>query len=132
MFWGRPRLRILLEASTESEWVAQHLEMLGHEVIVADPNYAPMYGHRSRRMKTDRRDVAAWRRRVNAAPIARPSTISPAADGASAAEHPAGTEGSAHPGDRLTRALVGRRLWDPVWLQAESFLAGGGPRPPVS
>ena len=59
VFWGRPRLRILLEASTESEWVAQHLEQLGHEAIVADPNYAPMYGHRSRRIKTDRRDVAA-------------------------------------------------------------------------
>ncbi len=36
-----PRARILLEASTESEWVAKHLESLGHEVIVADPNYAP-------------------------------------------------------------------------------------------
>jgi transposase len=59
IFWGRPRMRILVEASTESEWVAQHLEELGHEVIVADPNYAPMYGHRSRRIKTDRRDVAA-------------------------------------------------------------------------
>jgi transposase len=59
MFWGRPRMRILLEASTESEWVAQHLETLGHEVIVADPNFTPMYSHRSRRIKTDRRDVAA-------------------------------------------------------------------------
>src|SRR5262245_19675782 len=59
MFWGRPRMRILIEASTESEWVAQHLEQLGHEVVVADPNYAPMYGHASRRIKTDRRDVAA-------------------------------------------------------------------------
>jgi transposase len=59
IFWGRPRMRILIEASTESEWVAQHLEELGHEVIVADPNYLPMYGHRSRRIKTDRRDVAA-------------------------------------------------------------------------
>jgi transposase len=59
VFWGRPRMRILIEASTESEWVAQHLEQLGHEVIVADPNYGPMYGHRSRRIKTDRRDVAA-------------------------------------------------------------------------
>jgi transposase len=58
VFWGRPRLRVLVEASTESEWVAQHLEQLGHEVIVADPNYGPMYGHRSRRIKTDRRDVA--------------------------------------------------------------------------
>ena len=59
VFWGRPRMRVLVEASTESEWVAQHLEQIGHDVIVADPNYAPMYGHRSRRIKTDRRDVAA-------------------------------------------------------------------------
>ena len=49
---GRPRLRVLLEASTESEWVAAHLEGLGHEAIVADPNYAPTYGTRSRRIKT--------------------------------------------------------------------------------
>ena len=35
------------------------LETLGHEVIVADPNFTAMYGHRSRRVKTDRRDVAA-------------------------------------------------------------------------
>jgi transposase len=42
-----------------SEWVAQSLEALGHEVVVADPNYAPMYGQRRRRIKTDRRDVAA-------------------------------------------------------------------------
>ena len=54
---GRARARILLEASTESEWVAQHLESLGHEVIVADPNYAPMYANRSRRCKTDKRDA---------------------------------------------------------------------------
>jgi transposase len=52
-------MRLLLESSTESEWVAQYLEALGHEVIVADPNYAPMYGARSRKVKTDRRDVAA-------------------------------------------------------------------------
>ncbi len=54
---GRPPARILREASTESEWVARHLESLGHEVIVADPNYAPMYANRSRRTKTDRRDA---------------------------------------------------------------------------
>jgi transposase len=36
---------------------AQHLEALGHEVIVADPNYAAMYATRSRRVKTDRRDA---------------------------------------------------------------------------
>jgi transposase len=54
-----PRARILIEASTESEWVARCLEELGHEVIVADPNYAPMYATRSRRIKTDRRDARA-------------------------------------------------------------------------
>jgi transposase len=59
VFSGRPQMRILVEASTESEWVAQHLEQLGHEVVVADPNYGPMYGHRTRRIKTDLRDVAA-------------------------------------------------------------------------
>src|SRR5881396_2229130 len=53
----RPPARILVEASTESEWVACHLESLGHEVIVADPNYAPMYATRARRVKTDRRDA---------------------------------------------------------------------------
>ena len=55
----RPRARILIEASTESEWVARCLEELGHEVVVADPNFAPMYATRSRRVKTDRRDAQA-------------------------------------------------------------------------
>jgi transposase len=54
---ARAPAQILLEASTESEWVAQHLEALGHTVIVADPNFAPMYATRSRRVKTDRRDA---------------------------------------------------------------------------
>lgn len=31
VFAGRPPARILVEASTESEWVACHLEALGHE-----------------------------------------------------------------------------------------------------
>lgn len=52
-----PTARVLLEASTESEWVARHLESLGHEVIVADPNFAPMYATRYRRVITDRRDA---------------------------------------------------------------------------
>src|SRR5882724_13179367 len=55
----RPGGRVLLEASTESEWVACVLEALGYTVVVADPNYAPMYGTRSRRVKTDRRDARA-------------------------------------------------------------------------
>jgi transposase len=57
VFGGRQPARILVEASTESEWVAQCLEGLGHEVIVADPNYAPMYATRSRHVKTDKRDA---------------------------------------------------------------------------
>ncbi len=54
---GRPPARILLEASTESEWVARHLESLGHAVIVADPGFAAMYATRSKRVKTDKRDA---------------------------------------------------------------------------
>ncbi len=57
VFGERPPARILLEMSTESVWVARHLESLGHEVIVADPNDAPMYANRSRRTKTDKRDA---------------------------------------------------------------------------
>jgi transposase len=55
----RPRARILIEASTESEWVARCLEALGHEVIGADPNFAPMAATRTRKVKTDRRDARA-------------------------------------------------------------------------
>ena len=58
-FGSRPRARILLEASTESEWVAQVLEGCGHEVIVADPNFSLMYATRSKRVKTDARDARA-------------------------------------------------------------------------
>jgi transposase len=56
---GRPRARIAIEASTDSEWVARCLEALGHEVVVADPNFAPMYATRTRKVKTDRRDARA-------------------------------------------------------------------------
>jgi hypothetical protein len=59
VFSGRPRARVLIESSTESEWVAQAIEACGHEVVVAAPGYALMYGHRDPRIKTDRRDVVA-------------------------------------------------------------------------
>src|SRR5262249_2957521 len=55
----RTRARVVIEASTESEWVARCLEVLGHEVIVVDPNFAPMYATRNRKIKTDRRDARA-------------------------------------------------------------------------
>ncbi len=59
VFGGRARMRVLVESSTESEWVAQELEACGQEVVVGDPNYLPMYGQRSRKVKTDGRDTAA-------------------------------------------------------------------------
>jgi transposase len=59
VFAGRPRARVLLEAGTESEWVARCIEAHGHEVVVADPTFAPMYATRVRRVKTDRRDARA-------------------------------------------------------------------------
>jgi transposase len=55
---GRRPARILIETSTESEWVARHLESLGHEVVIADPNFAPMYATRSRKVKRDARTLA--------------------------------------------------------------------------
>jgi transposase len=51
--------RVVIEASTPSEWVARHLESLGFEVIVADPGFAPMYATRDKRVKTDKRDAPA-------------------------------------------------------------------------
>ena len=93
-------MRILLEASTESEWVAQHLETLGHEAIVADPNFAPMYGQRSRRVKTDRRDVAALadacQRGFYRAAHRRSAT---AADRADRAQCPSGIDGQSDASD---------------------------------
>lgn len=50
---------VLIEASTESHWIARCLEEDGHTMIVADPNFAPMYGMRQRRSKTDLRDARA-------------------------------------------------------------------------
>lgn len=55
----RPKAKVLVEASTESEWVARCIEDLGHEVVVADPNFAPMYATRNRKIKTDKRDARA-------------------------------------------------------------------------
>jgi transposase len=57
LFGSRSPARILIESGTESEWVARYLEALGHEVVVADPNFASMYATRSRKVKTDKRDA---------------------------------------------------------------------------
>src|SRR6266511_3751621 len=88
---NRLKARILIEASTESEWVAQHLESLGHEVIIADPNYAPMYATRTRRVKTDKRDarslaealrLGAYRAAHRVSPERRHTPINEQIDGA--------------------------------------------------
>ena len=99
VFWGRPRMRILVEASTESEWVAQHLEETGHEVIVADPNYEPMYGHRSRRIKTDRRDVAALTEACQHGTYRVAHRRSATTRRAMPAQYPSGIDPGAHPID---------------------------------
>lgn len=52
----RAPARVLLEASMESEWVARHLESLGH-AVVADPGFTAMYATHSKRVKTDKRDA---------------------------------------------------------------------------
>ena len=44
---GRATAQVLLESSTETEWVARCLEALSHHVVVADPNFAPMWQCRS-------------------------------------------------------------------------------------
>jgi transposase len=78
-FAGHAPIRVLLETGTESEWVAQALEAAGYQVIVADPNFAPMYGDVQRKVKTDRRDVAALaeaNRRGWYRPVYRPSAPS--------------------------------------------------------
>src|SRR3712207_2862959 len=59
LFAERPPALILVEAPTGSEWVASHLEELGHEVIAADPDFAPMYATRDKKIKTDKRDARA-------------------------------------------------------------------------
>jgi hypothetical protein len=65
----RPRARIVIEASTDSEWVARCLEALGHAVIVADPNFAPMYVARAKSRPTGAMP-GPWPRRVCSAPTA--------------------------------------------------------------
>jgi transposase len=53
------KARFLLEAGTPTRWVARVLVSLGHEVVVADPNYLPMYvDKKSKRKKTDKRDAS--------------------------------------------------------------------------
>ena len=117
VFWGQPPMRVLVEAATESEWVAQHLETLGHDVIVADPNFMPMYGHHSRRVKTDRRDVAALGGSLPAGMLwRRASALGNAAHCADRAERSSRVDGQSDAGDRgrsgrNLRSRLSRSWW---------------------
>lgn len=51
--------KVLIESSTLSRWVADHLRAQGHEVVVGNPNYALMYASRPANRKNDREDARA-------------------------------------------------------------------------
>jgi len=58
-FGGRRRMRIAVEAGTHSPWVAELLEELGHEVLVANPRRLRLiYGNRRKNDKVDARYLA--------------------------------------------------------------------------
>ncbi len=67
----RDRARILIESSPESEWVAQCLEDREHQVIVADPDFAPMYAQRSRKQSEDRPTLKPFVKPARSARIGR-------------------------------------------------------------
>ena len=54
-FGGRPRCRVVLEASTHSPWVSRQLKVLGHEAVVA--NTSEVYAKRPRKRRNDRTDA---------------------------------------------------------------------------
>jgi hypothetical protein len=94
---ARPRARILIESSTDSEWVARCLEGLGHEVIVADPNFGPMDATRHRNVKTDRRDARALAEACVLGGVpAGPSGVGCAAPRPGAARSPGGSGPDPH------------------------------------
>jgi transposase len=53
------QVRVLIESSTSSEWIARYLESIGCAVIVGDPRFAAMYAQRSKKVKNDRLDARA-------------------------------------------------------------------------
>src|SRR5215472_7837060 len=68
----RPRARILIEASTDSEWVARGLEALGHEVIVAARTSRPCMRRARARSRPTGVMPAPWPRQACSAPTAPP------------------------------------------------------------
>ena len=112
----RPRARILIEASTDSEWAARCLEALGHEVIVADPNFAPMYATRTRKVKTGRRDARAL------AEACLLGAYRPAHRLSDPQRHVRDRLGVRDPSSTRARA-ISRSSWPPAWPSYLSILA---------
>src|SRR5919206_3601059 len=54
-FGGRPRCRVVMEASTHSPWVSRRVEALGHEAVVSNPS--EVYGRGRRKHRNDRIDA---------------------------------------------------------------------------
>lgn len=57
-FVGRERCRVVMEAGTHSPWISRQLEVLGHEVVVANPS--KVYGREQRRKKRNDRTDAEY------------------------------------------------------------------------
>lgn len=55
VFGDTPRSRVVIEACTQTHWVARHFEQMGHEVIIANPRQLPLISKSMR--KTDRNDA---------------------------------------------------------------------------
>ncbi len=91
LFEGRRPMRMVLEASTESERVVPHFETLGHGD--RGQSVGPMYIERRRRVKAARRDVARWRTRVTGLSSRGVSAIRVAAHGAVAPRCPSRAHG---------------------------------------
>ena len=103
--------------------MARCLEGLGHEVIVADPNFAPMYATRTRKIKTDRRDARAL------AEACRLGAYRPAHRLSDPQRHVRGASGSATPWStpapaisRVIRALLRQHGYRVPSGSAEGFI----------
>lgn len=55
-------IRVTGDPGAGSEWVARVLGELRHGVVVADPNFEPMYAARTRKVKADGGSPHCWPR----------------------------------------------------------------------
>ena len=120
---GRPRRGFCSRRARRASGWPGTSRALGHEVIVADPNFAAMYATRSRRVKTDQRDA---RTLCEALPARRLSTGASAVGCAAARARRAGGARSARAdADAVHRDRESVRA--PRWAaRGEQRVAPGG------